>query len=205
MKLNRLFFSLLVFTLISCDQKGSQVINLLTDISPDVDGYWVNMVVEIPSGSTEKWEVNKQTGVIEQDSLDGKPRIINYLGYPGNYGFIPQTLLPKSEGGDGDPLDIITIGNSVKRGDVLRCKVIGVLKLIDTGEQDDKLIAIADNSSLQQIDNLEELMTEYPGILNIIETWFSSYKGEGKMQSNGYEDNKRALELINLSKKSFQK
>jgi inorganic pyrophosphatase len=202
--LQQLTLLLITATLISCQNKEGNQLNLLSEVSPDMEGAWINMVVEIPSGSTEKWEVNKKSGVVEADSLDGKPRIINYLGYPGNYGFIPQTLLPKSEGGDGDPLDIIAIGNAAPRGSILRCKIIGVLKLIDTGEMDDKLIAIAKNSTLQDISTIEELKASYPGMLVIIETWFTNYKGRGKMESSGYQGLDNALEMIEISKEAFQ-
>jgi len=59
---------------------------------------------------------------------------------------IPQTLLSKENGGDGDPLDVIILGPSISRGSVVKAHLIGVLKLLDGGEQDDKLIAIIDNS-----------------------------------------------------------
>jgi inorganic pyrophosphatase len=204
MKIHRyLIFLIFTFCLSACDEKDANQLNLLTEVTPELDGTWVNMVVEIPSGSTEKWEVNKKSGIIEPDSLDGKARIINYLGYPGNYGFIPQTLLPKSKGGDGDPLDIIAIGNAAPRGSILRCKIIGVLKLIDTGEMDDKLIAIAENSTLQDITNIEELKASYPGMLVIIETWFTNYKGQSKMKSSGYQGFENALEMIEISKEAF--
>ena len=53
---------------------------------------------------------------------DGKPRIVKYLGYPGNYGMVPKTLLPENLGGDGDPLDVIVLGPQVERGSVIKCK-----------------------------------------------------------------------------------
>ena len=58
----------------------------------------INVVVEIPTGSTEKWEVTKPDGELKWEFKDGKPRIVKYLGYPGNYGMIPQTLLPEDRG-----------------------------------------------------------------------------------------------------------
>lgn len=192
-----------VLCLYGCEKKQVNQPHLLIEIAPAVEDNWVNMVVEIPAGSTEKWEVNKESGAIEPDSLNGKARIINYLGYPGNYGFIPQTLLPKSVGGDGDPLDIITIGAAAERGSILRCKIIGVLKLIDTGETDDKLIAIAENSTIGNVSNIEELATQYPGILEIIKTWFTNYKGQGKMVSDGYRGVQTAMEMVKLSQEAF--
>lgn len=200
----RLSLILLLFNLVlSCNQY-SQDFHLLKDIDPDLDGQWVNMVVEIPAGSTEKWEVNKVTGVIERDSIDGQPRTINYLGYPGNYGFIPKTLLPKSTGGDGDPLDILEIGAAEERGTILRCKILGTLKLSDHGEQDDKLIAVSEESILSEVNDLSALEQQYPGILVIIETWFTNYKGKEEMVSTGYEEVEVALNIIIKSRESFE-
>jgi len=54
--------------------------------------------------------VKKPDGIMKWAFEDGKPRVIKYLAYPGNYGMIPRTLLPKELGGDGDPLDIIMLG-----------------------------------------------------------------------------------------------
>lgn len=165
---------------------------------------WVKMLVEIPAGTIEKYELNKENGRLELDSVDGKPRLIKYLGYPANYGMIPETVLSKSDGGDGDPLDIIAIGPPSKIGDTVECKVIGVLKLKDRGEQDDKLIAISKNSTLEYVNSLADLELKYPGISEIIEIWFTNYKGQGKMVSQGYREKKEAIELYLTSKNSYK-
>ncbi|MFT6165572.1 MAG: inorganic pyrophosphatase [Vicingaceae bacterium] len=164
---------------------------------------WVSMLVEIPTGTIKKYELNKTSGLLEMDSVNGKPRLIDYLGYPANYGMIPKTILPKNKGGDGDPLDIIAIGPPAERGSNIDCKVIGVLKLKDRGEQDDKLIAISSTSSLKHINSIHELQENYPGISEIIETWFTQYKGKEKMISSGYQDQKRAQEIYKMAKQSF--
>jgi inorganic pyrophosphatase len=194
---------LLNFILLFACERATKSQDLLRDTAPNLEDQWVNMVVEIPTGSNEKWEVNKTTGNIERDSINEQPRTINYLGYPGNYGFIPQTLLPKSAGGDGDPLDILVIGNAVERGKILRCKVIGLLKLIDNGEQDDKLLAVAESSSLSAVNDLIELERQYPGIMEIIETWFAHYKGDGVMVSRGFSTVEEALFTLNTAIKAF--
>lgn len=190
---------LLILALISaigCQETKLNSTHLLHAIAPELEGQWVNIVVEIPTGSTEKWEVNKETGTIERDSINGQPRTVQYLGYPGNYGFIPQTLLPKAAGGDGDPLDIIVLGPAVERGTVIRCKIIGVLKLLDNGEQDDKLIAVAKETPLSTVFDIAQLDKEFPGILEIIATWFSNYKGAGEMQSEGFKPAAEALSVL---------
>src|SRR3989344_6149065 len=93
--------------------------NLLTDFVPLFDDNDINVVVEIPSGTVDKWEVDKADGQVKWEMVDNKPRVVDYIGYPGNYGMIPQTILPKKLGGDGDPLDVLVLGPPVERGTVI--------------------------------------------------------------------------------------
>ena len=159
----------------------------------------INMVIEIPTGTTAKYELNKVSYTLEMDSIDNKPRHIDYLGYPGNYGMIPNTILPKNKGGDGDPLDILLLGPPEIRGSVVKVSVIGVLQLLDNGEQDDKLIAINPNSSWNKVNSLEDLDNYYPGTKTIISTFFQNYKGKNQMKLNGWSSKSKALQLLEES------
>jgi len=174
-------------------------------IEPIIDDEWVRMVVEIPTGTIAKWEVNKTTGDLEWEIRNGALREVNYLGYPGNYGMIPRTLLDKSEGGDGDPLDVICLGKPVERGSVNSVKLIGVLKLLDRGEQDDKLIAVPESSHFEDIDSLEELEQHFTGTLSILETWFTNYKGPGKMEFLGFGERAEARRILEIAIESYSK
>ena len=116
----------------------------------------------------------KSSGKLALEHKQGKPRIIKYLPYPFSYGFIPNTLLTKEKGGDGDPLDAIIIGNSLERGKVAPVKVIGILSLLDRGEQDDKIITISQDSPLYFINDITQLDKDFPGISLIIRTWFQN-------------------------------
>ncbi len=94
----------------------------------------VNAIVEIPEGSRIKYEIDKPSGLIKMDRM-----LFSSMQYPCNYGFIPQTY-----GGDGDPLDILVITHSPL---VPLCLVeaipIGVMRMRDKDEVDDKIIAVA--------------------------------------------------------------
>lgn len=173
---------------------------------PPIDSFGnINVVVEIPTGTTAKWEVDKTTGYLIWEFKDEKPRVVSYLGYPGNYGMIPQTLLPKELGGDGDPLDVIVIGPALPRGSVVKARVIGVLKLLDGGEQDDKLVAVLPKSDLGKVSSIEELNKEFNGITNIVEIWFSNYKGPGEMQSLGFAGEPEAQKVLKASIEEYSK
>ncbi|GAB5418582.1 MAG: inorganic diphosphatase [Crocinitomicaceae bacterium] len=162
-------------------------------------------IVEIPAGSTEKWEVNKVSGEIERDSINGAPRTIEYLGYPANYGFVPRTILPKELGGDGDPLDAIILGAPFEKGTMVHCDIIGILKLKDRGEQDDKLILAHAESPFcdNRYDEIEKFKEDFPGILEIVELWFVHYKGPGKMVSEGFANKSEALKMIEESHNQY--
>jgi inorganic pyrophosphatase len=195
-----LFFMLFSF---ACSEKEK---NLLEDFVPLLDSGNINVVIEIPTGTDEKFEVEKTTGTLKLEILkDGKPRLINYLPYPFNYGMVPRTLLPKNLGGDGDPLDVIVLGQPIERGTVVECKLIGVLKLLDRGEQDDKLIAVKSNSRFYSVNNLEELEDEYPGILEISKIWFTNYKGKGKIKFMGFDDKTFSDNILLTSISEYKK
>jgi len=163
----------------------------------------INVVVEIPAGTNAKWEVDKRDGTIRWEVKDGQPRVVKYLGYPANYGMVPSTLLPKELGGDGDPLDVLLIGPTQPRGTVARARVIGVLKLTDRGEQDDKLIALLDDAPVPGVRTIADLDSKYPGITAILEIWMTNYKGPGKIESQGYAGPDEADRILEASMRAF--
>ena len=149
------------------------------------------ILVEIPTGSRDKWEVNHETGNLEWEFKNGKPRQVKFLGYPGNYGFIPQTL-----SGDNDPLDIIVLSETAQRGATLNIKVIGMIRLMDKGEEDNKVIAITIKGGFSKIDSLKEMLLKKPNVIKIIKDWFEGYKAPGKIVFMGYENRKNTIAHI---------
>jgi inorganic pyrophosphatase len=109
----------------------------------------VNALIEIPRGSRAKYEIDKQSGLIKLDRV-----IFASMYYPLNYGFIPQTL-----GEDGDPLDIVVMTQvSVVPLCLIASKVIGVMRMVDRGEADDKIIAVAEeDASVKDYDDVKDL------------------------------------------------
>ena len=173
--------------------------NYLTGYAPENPDGTINVVVEIPPGTCAKWEVDKSDGSLRWEFRNGQPRVVKYLGYPGNYGMVPRTLLPKELGGDGDPLDVIVLGPAVGRGEVISARLVGVLRLLDGGEQDDKLLAIPEDSPLASVDGLAALTEDYHGVTTIVETWFANYKGPGEMESKGFADAQVARDILRAS------
>ena len=99
----------------------------------DVDGGVINVVIEIPAGSNNKIEWNRKLGVMQLDRVE--PQL---FAKPTNYGFIPQTLDE-----DGDELDALIITDTpLPTGIFIEAKVIGVMKFVDDGEVDDKVVVV---------------------------------------------------------------
>lgn len=178
--------------------------HFVNDYNPRSTHGLVNVVVEIPSGTNAKWEVDKLDGRLKWEFENGKPRVVKYLPYPGNYGMIPRTLLSKQSGGDGDPLDILVLGPAMPRGSVIQARTIGVMKLLDGGEQDDKLIAVMPDTELGSVQNFAQLENQFMGALEIVELWFANYKGPGQMEFQGMADVDEANTILDDAIKSFE-
>lgn len=109
----------------------------------------VPAVIEIPKGSKVKYELDKKTGLIRVDRI-----LMSSVIYPANYGFIPRTYCE-----DNDPLDILVLGQeTVVPLAILRAKPIGVMKMMDQDDADDKIIAVhADDPEYGPYNSLDEL------------------------------------------------
>lgn len=158
----------------------------------DVDAGIVNVVIEIPTGSSHKIEWNREKAVFQLDRVE--PAI---FAKPTNYGFIPQTLDE-----DGDELDALIITQEpLPTGIFLEGRVIGVLKFEDDGEIDDKVVVVPadDRSTGNAITTLEDLPAQH---LKQIEHHFSHYKDLKKPGSTivkGWGDIDEAKTIIRES------
>ncbi|OJU25569.1 MAG: inorganic pyrophosphatase [Sphingobacteriales bacterium 41-5] len=160
----------------------------------------VNTIIEIPEGSRAKYEIDKQTGLLKLDRV-----IYSSFHYPVNYGFIPQTL-----GHDHDPLDILVIcSQTIRSFCLVRAKVIGNMQMIDSGEYDDKIIAVAvDDPSVNHYENIDELPQHH---LLEMRNFFEQYKvlESKKVEIDTFQDKETAhnivLEAIDLYKDNFKK
>lgn len=163
--------------------------------------HYFRMVVEIPAGSSLKNEYNPKTRRFEAGKDNQPPRVIDFLPYPGNYGFIPSTRQDAKSGGDGDPLDVLLIGPPLEKGTVIKILPVGVLKMTDAGETDHKIIAIPADPEARTLQafNYATIFTKYPAVLNILETWFLNYKGSEIVVIEGWGDETEATRLITAS------
>lgn len=152
--------------------------------------YVVNAVVEIPKGSSNKYEYDP---VYDQFVLDRA--LMSAMVYPANYGFISSTLAD-----DGDALDILVCsGTSVDKGTIVPTRVMGALHMIDNGEVDYKLIGVPIRSySKQHIGSLDDFD---PLFLEVVENFFQHYKElEGKtVELKGWIDKAETYKIVQES------
>ena len=160
----------------------------------------VNAVIEIPQGSRAKYEIDKPSGLLKLDRV-----IYSSFYYPTNYGFIPQTY-----GDDKDPLDILVMSSiSIQPMCLVEAKIIGVMQMIDQGDADDKIIAVAANDpAINYINNIEEMPRHF---FDELRHFFEEYKTlENKaVQVEEFGDKATALKIIeqamNFYKETFSK
>ena len=159
--------------------------------APDV----VYAVVEVPKGSRNKYEYSKSAGVIKLDRVLYSP-----LHYPGDYGFIPQSYY-----GDGDPLDILVMmSEPTYPGCIIEARVIGMLRLIDRGDNDDKILAVpATDPQFEEVSTLADAPKHF---LREVEHFFVVYKQlEGKaVESKGWADEIEARAAIDSALKLYR-
>ncbi len=125
----------------------------------------VTGIIEIPKNCRAKYELDKDSGMLILDRV-----LYSSINYPANYGFIPQTFCD-----DGDPLDILVVSQiDIVPMCLVEAKVIGVMRMLDGGEMDDKIIAVAANDmSVNHISDISELP---PHSVKELRSFFEDYK-----------------------------
>ena len=160
------------------------------DRAPEI----VTAVVEIPLDSVNKYEYDKNLHVFRLDR-----NLYSPVHYPGEYGFIPQTLAQ-----DGDPLDILILGDSPTfPGCVFKARPIGLFEMLDQGVPDEKIVAFATgNPRVMDMHNYTDVLSH---ILREIEHFFSVYKNlEGKhTEVFGWKSREAAYEVVRTSHERF--
>jgi inorganic pyrophosphatase len=125
----------------------------------------VNTIVEIPKGRRSKFEIDKSTGLIKLDRY-----LYSSSVYPGDYGFIPQTLAE-----DGDPLDILVMVNEPTfSGCLIETRIVGIFRMRDRGQNDYKLLGVPHSDPLfAELTKLEDVPAHF---LREVEHFFATYK-----------------------------
>ncbi len=148
----------------------------------------VNALIEIPQGSRAKYEIDKASGLLKLDRV-----IYSSFHYPVNYGFIPQTL-----GLDNDPLDILVLcSQSIQPLCLVEAQIIGNMQMIDSGDKDDKIIAVASKDpSVNHIKDIHELPKYF---FSELKNYFEQYKVLENKQViiEDFQNKEEAYKIIN--------
>jgi inorganic pyrophosphatase len=155
----------------------------------DVDNGVVNVVIEIPAGSNQKIEWNREKAAFQLDRVE--PVI---FAKPTNYGFIPQTLDE-----DGDELDVLAITDQpLTTGIFLEGKIIGVLKFEDDGEIDDKIVVVPvdDRNTGNALNSLDDLSDQLKKQIEHHFTHYKDLKKPGSTIVKGWGDIEEAKKII---------
>jgi inorganic pyrophosphatase len=154
----------------------------------------VRMVVEIPKGSSNKYEYDRDLCAFQLDRVLYSP-----VHYPGDYGFIPGTLAS-----DGDPMDVLVLAEDPTfTGCVVDVRPIGVLNMVDQEQNDQKIIAVRNRDPMyQQVHTLDQI---YPHLRRAVEHFFNIYKElEGRETSTlGWGDPIETRNVIVASRKAY--
>ncbi|MBU6323507.1 MAG: inorganic diphosphatase [Patescibacteria group bacterium] len=157
--------------------------NLLHDL-PAGTKEEMTVVVEIPRGSKNKYEIDKKTGLIKLDRV-----MHTAQDYPFDYGFVPQTLWD-----DGDALDVVLLStHPFFPGLLVHARPVGLLNMVDGGDPDEKVIAVPVGDP--RFSGVQDISDVNPHTLKEIEHFFATYKKLQKKEvvTNGFSDKAAAM------------
>ena len=168
--------------------------NLLHDI-PAGTAEEMNVIVEIPKFSKNKYEIDKDTGIIALDRV-----MHTAQDYPFDYGFVPQTLFD-----DGDALDVVLVTTyPLAPGILVKARPVAIMEMIDGGERDDKIVAVPAEDP--RFDNVKDIADLNPHFIKEMTHFFETYKKVQKkeVEVGEWYDAKTAMEAFEKSREMYE-
>ena len=156
----------------------------------------VNVIVEIPRGSQNKYEYDKENNIFKLDRVLFSP-----FHYPGDYGFIPKTL-----GEDGDPMDaLVLVSHHTYPGILVQSRPIGLLRMVDSKKHDDKILCVPANDV--RYEHIKDVKQLAPAILNELSHFFKVYKQLEKKHVTivGWKGHAEAVKSLKASVVRYKK
>lgn len=154
----------------------------------------ITAIVEIPKGSKNKYEIDKETGLIALDRA-----MYTAQDYPFDYGYVPQTLWD-----DDDAVDVIILtSNPLDSGILVRVRPVGIMNMIDDGEADDKIIAVPTTDP--RFDEILELDDVNSHTLKEMEHFYATYKNlqDKEVEVTGFKGKEAAVAAFERGKKLY--
>jgi inorganic pyrophosphatase len=159
----------------------------------------IRAVIEIPTGSFTKYELDPETGHLLVDRFVSMP-----VAYPANYGSITQSLA-----GDGDPLDVLVITREpLHPGVIVEVRPVAVLKALDDGEQDDKILAVPAHDVDPTYDDVNDVSDLPEMERRRIEAFFRVYKQIGSdkvIEIKGWGDDGKARKMVRRALEEYRR
>ena len=168
--------------------------NLWHDIEPG-EKEEMNVIIEVYRGSKNKYEIDKETGLIALDRV-----MHTAQDFPFDYGFVPRTLWD-----DDDALDVVVLTTyPLSSGTLVRCRPIAIMEMVDSGDSDDKVISVPAKDP--RWDNVKDLEDLNKHTLKEMEHFYSTYKDlqNKKVEVKGFKGKKEAEEAFERSKKLYK-
>lgn len=159
----------------------------------------INAIIEIPYGSSVKYELDKESGAVFVDRV-----MASAVFYPANYGFIANTLAD-----DGDPVDILVLNEyPIQAGAVIPCRLIGVLVMEDESGMDEKLLALPTSKVDARYEDIKSLDDVPKATLAKIKNFFETYKILEKdkwVKVQDFKDTKAAVKILEKAIANYKK
>jgi len=158
----------------------------------------VNAIIEVSKGSIYKYEIITESGQLKLDRVG-----YSSLAYPFTYGAVPQTWDL-----DNDPIDVLIVGVSepLAPGCLVEARVIGLMKMVDGGETDDKIIAVlSDDKRMDHIKSLEQLGEYFIKETQYYWEHYKELKKPGTVTTDGFVDTTEAIKIITECEERYQK
>lgn len=151
-------------------------------------------VIETPAGNNRKLIYNHETKEFVNDKDAGKDRVIGFLPYPANFGFIPSTEIHRN----GKGMEILVLSERLETGAVVEVVPVGLIQLETAGELQHIVVAVPARPSERQINatNFTALSQEYPAVKTILQNWFANYNPTANTRFVGWRDEKFAEKEI---------
>ncbi len=157
---------------------------------------WIPAVIEIPTGSKVKYELDKPSGLLQVDRI-----LFSAVHYPANYGFVPRTYCD-----DGDPIDILVFcQEAIQPLSIMRAKLVGVMRMRDDKGEDDKLLAVhRDDPQYADFGDIAEMPSHR---MRELKRFFEDYKAleDKKVLVREPQGRAEALEVLRAAVRLYQR